>query len=166
MRIKTLLFTSLVLLAINIPAMAAVEVGQPSPPLVVKELDGTTFNLADHKGHVVIVHFWATWCAPCREEMPVLDTFYQQTHAYGVDVIAVSIDRARKKDDVQNVMKTFHFQAALVDDAESNGYGTPASLPVTYIIDTSGIVRAKMTPDKMPLSAATLTQAVAPLFKK
>ena len=50
------------------PAQAAADIGQPSPALVTQQLDGHAFDLAALKGKVAIVHFWATWCAPCREK--------------------------------------------------------------------------------------------------
>jgi cytochrome c biogenesis protein CcmG, thiol:disulfide interchange protein DsbE len=57
-------------------ACAASDVGQAAPALVVPELNGQLFDLRALRGKVVIVNFWATWCPPCREEMPALDSFY------------------------------------------------------------------------------------------
>ncbi|MGD0946445.1 MAG: redoxin family protein [Candidatus Binatia bacterium] len=68
-------------------ARAAAEAGQPAPALVVQQLDGQAFDLGTLRGKVVIVNFWATWSPPCRTEMPILDAFYQQYHARGLEMI-------------------------------------------------------------------------------
>src|ERR1700684_886482 len=73
-------------------AFAAMEVGQPAPSLVVQELDGQTFDLGAVRGKVVVVSFWATWCPPCRKEMPVLDALYRRYHGQGLEMIGLSAD--------------------------------------------------------------------------
>jgi thiol-disulfide isomerase/thioredoxin len=57
------------------PARAAPEIGTPAPALVITELDGNMFDLTKLRGKVVLVNYWATWCAPCRKDMPKLDAF-------------------------------------------------------------------------------------------
>ena len=76
------------------------EVGQPAPSLVVQELDGQTFDLSAVRGKVVVVSFWATWCPPCRAEMPVLDAFYRRYHGQGLEMIGLSADRPHDRSDV------------------------------------------------------------------
>ena len=80
---------------VDTPARAAPEMDQPAPPLVASALDGQTFDLAKLRGKVILVNFWATWCAPCRREMPVLDAFYRRYHGQGLELIGISIDFAR-----------------------------------------------------------------------
>jgi len=112
----------------------------------------------------VIVNFWATWCPPCREEMPALDSFYAKFHASGVVMIGISVDRSRDRDDVVRVAQSVHYPVAILADAQTNDFGKPNILPVTYIVDAAGIVRAVMTPDKTPVTGAALETAVTPLL--
>ena len=144
-------------------AYAEAEIGQPAPSLAAPELDGTAFDLSANKGKIVIVHFWATWCPSCREEMGILDSFYRKYHALDVEVIAPSVDRSRKKDEVQNIMKSIAFPAILLDDATVNDFGKPTSIPVTYIIDGKGILRARLTPDQQPMTEKELLDIVQTL---
>jgi cytochrome c biogenesis protein CcmG, thiol:disulfide interchange protein DsbE len=145
-------------------ALAAGEVGQAAPSLVVDELGGQTFDLAALHGKVVIVSFWATWCPPCRKEMPALDVFYHRYRAQGLDVIGLSADRPRDRSDVKKVMQSFSYPAAMLDDAKTNGFGEPSALPETFVVDTQGIVRAKFTPDEKPITEQSLAAAVLPLL--
>ena len=145
-------------------ARAAADVGAPAPALVATTLAGTTFDLSAARGHVTIINFWATWCTPCREEMPALDTFYRQHRGQGLVLIGVSEDHDRDKDDVVRVMNKFSYPATMLSDTKSNGFGKPKALPVTYVIDASGTVRLVLTPDKMPITAQMLEDDVAPLL--
>ena len=123
----------------GLSAFAAMEVGQPAPSLVVQELNGQTFDLRAVSGKVVVVSFWATWCPPCRKEMPVLDALYRRYHGQGLEMIGLSADRPRDRSDVQKVMQSFSYPAAMLDDAKVNDFGTPSALPKTIVIDGHGI---------------------------
>ena len=145
-------------------AFAAVEVGQVAPALVVQELGGQNFDLAALRGKVVIVNFWATWCPPCRGEMPTLDSFYRRYHGEGLEMIGLSADRPHDRSDVQKVMQSFSYPAAMLDDAKVNDFGTPSALPKTIVIDGYGIVRAELTPDQTAVTEKSLSAAVLPLL--
>jgi len=144
--------------------LAAIEVGQPAPSLVVQELDGQTFDLSAARGKVVVVSFWATWCPPCRKEMPALDALYRRYHAQGLEMIGLSADRPHDRSDVLKVMQSFSYPAAMLDDAKVNDYGTPSALPKTIVIDGHGIVRAELTPDQTAVTEKSLSAAVVPLL--
>jgi cytochrome c biogenesis protein CcmG, thiol:disulfide interchange protein DsbE len=145
-------------------ARADSDLGQPAPALVVEELNGKTFDLAAQRGKVTIVNFWATWCPPCRKEMPALSAFYRHYHGRGLEMIAVSADRPHDRSDVTKMAQSFSYPAAMLDDAQSNGFGDPSALPVTYVVDANGIVRAKLTPDEKPVTEQSLAATVLPLL--
>jgi cytochrome c biogenesis protein CcmG, thiol:disulfide interchange protein DsbE len=145
---------------------AAAELGQPAPALVVPELNGQTFDLAALRGKVVVINFWATWCPPCRQEMPTLDAFYQRYHGEGLEMIGLATNRAHERSDVAKVMDSFSYRAAMLRDCRSNGFNDPPEVPITYIVDAQGIVRAKFTPEETPVTEQSLTQAVLPLLSE
>ena len=146
--------------------LCATSIGQAAPALVVQEFNGHTFDLATEQGKVTIVNFWATWCPPCRKEMPALDAFYKRYHSQGVEMIGLSADRPRDRSEVAKVMQSFSYPAAMLDDAKSNGFDKSSALPVTYVIDKSGILRAKLIPDEKPLMEESLAEVVAPLLSR
>jgi cytochrome c biogenesis protein CcmG/thiol:disulfide interchange protein DsbE len=145
-------------------AFSAAQVGEPAPSLTVPELGGQTFDLTSERGNVVIINFWATWCSPCREEMPALDAFYRRYHDRGLVMIGLSADRLHARSEVSKSMQSFSYPAAMMRDAQTNGFGYPYILPTTFIVDRSGIVRAKLTPDETKVTADSLATLVLPLL--
>ena len=148
------------------PATAAAELGQPAPALSVEELNGNSFDLANERGKVTIVNFWATWCEPCRKEIPAIEAVFQRYHGQGLEVIGVSADRAHDRASVKEMAQSMGYPAAMLEDAERNGFGALTELPVTYVIDRDGIVRDGFTPDQGALTEASLTNAVVPLLQQ
>jgi len=161
-----LLATALLAAAPSALLAAPPTVGQPAPQLVVPQLDGHEFDLAKLRGKVVLVNVWATWCSPCRGEMPTLNEFYRRYHSRGVDLLGLSIDEAPDAASVQKVMQQFSYPAALASKARVNGFGDPIAVPITYVIDTQGVIRAQLQAEgPSGVSAQALAQAVLPLLK-
>ncbi len=143
-------------------ASAAPEIGEVAPPLVLTAIDGTGIDLAKLRGKVVLVNFWATWCAPCRKEMPVLDAFYRRHRQQNFELIGISIDFARDAAKMRKMAAEVSYPAAWIKDIEVNGFGAPEGVPVTYVIDGDGIIRDKFiaVPNKL------LNDVVVPLLAK
>jgi thiol-disulfide isomerase/thioredoxin len=141
----------------------APAVGRPAPALIVTELDGRVFDLAALRGKVVIVNFWASWCGPCRAEMPLLDSFYQRYHARGLELLGLSVDDAHDKGEVLRIMQKFGYPAALAREARTNGFGPPLAVPMTWVIDSAGVVRARLLAAS-GVTERSLTETVLPLL--
>jgi cytochrome c biogenesis protein CcmG, thiol:disulfide interchange protein DsbE len=149
--IAALLMGSAAAAHVDTPARAAPEMDQPAPPLIATALDGQTFDLAKLRGKVILVNFWATWCAPCRREMPVLDAFYRRYREQGLELIGISVDFARDGAKMRKAAGAVSYPTAMINDMPVNGFGTPEGVPVTYVVDAEGIVRDKFiaTPNKL-----------------
>jgi cytochrome c biogenesis protein CcmG, thiol:disulfide interchange protein DsbE len=152
-------------LAVALTAQAAggPEIGRPAPALIVATLEGAQFDLAALRGKVVIVNFWASWCAPCRAEMPLLDSFYQRHRAQGLVLLGLSVDDSHDKAEVTRIMHQFSYPAALANAAKVNGFGPPLAVPTTWIIDGGGTVRARLMAGK-GVTEQTLNEQVLPLL--
>jgi cytochrome c biogenesis protein CcmG, thiol:disulfide interchange protein DsbE len=114
-----------------------------APNFVRSDLEGNRFDLAALRGHVVLLTFWATWCAPCQIEMPRFIAWQSKYGPSGLQVVGVSMD-----DDsgpVQSLVRKRQINYPIVMGDEKLGmlYGGVLGLPVTYLIDREGIVRAR-----------------------
>ena len=147
-------------------ACAAADVGRQAPALVVQELDGRSFDLATQHGKVVIVNVWASWCPPCRAEMPALDAFYRAHREQGIEVIGLSADDRHDRGEVAKAMQTVTYPAAMLTEAKVNGFGPTKVLPMTYVIGPDGIVRARLGPDDAPLTERRLAEVALPLLRQ
>ena len=144
-------------------ADAPVRVGEPAPALIVPTLDARVFDLGTLRGKVVIVNFWATWCSPCRAEMPQLDAFYRRYRARGLELLGLSVDEPGDRAEVVRIMKSFSYPAALTAEAKRNDFGQPLAVPTTWIVDAHGIVRGRLVAGNA-LTERSLEQAVLPLL--
>jgi peroxiredoxin len=143
----------------------AIEEGKPAPAIETKLLDGTPFSLSAAAGNVVIVNFWASWCEPCREEMPALETYYEKHRAQGLKVVAISMDEPADEAKAREVMHGFTFPAALVRDANIKGYGRIWRIPLTFVIDRQGVLRKDGWHGDPKIDLPALEKTVTPLLK-
>jgi thiol-disulfide isomerase/thioredoxin len=156
----------LLILGLSIaPHANAIEVGKPAPPLEAKLLDGTQFSLAAMAGNVVIVNFWASWCEPCRAEMPALEAYYQKHRAEGLQLLAISMDESSDEPKVRELMRGFSFRAALARDASIKPYGRIRRIPLTFVIDRRGILRKDGWYGDAGIDLQLLESTVTPLLQ-
>jgi thiol-disulfide isomerase/thioredoxin len=123
------------------------EIGMqvPKEPLAatdftLESLDGKTSSLGSHKGKFVFLNFWATWCPPCRSEMPAMQALYEKLQARGLVILAV--DLAEEPAVVRDYMKQnkLTFPVLLDKTGEVGGIYGAQSIPTTYLIDRAGNV--------------------------
>ena len=81
-------------------------------------------------------------------------------------MIGLAANRPHERSDVAKVMDSFSYPAAMLRDCKSNGFNDPTELPITYVVDAQGVVRAKLTPEETPVTEQSLTQAVLPILSK
>ena len=127
-----------------------------------RTLDGDVFNPA---GKVTIVHYWATWCAPCRAEMPILDAYYRKHHGQGLEMVAVSIEPSISASKLRQVAGKFSFPLARIDDVKMARRDIPTAIPVNRIYDKSGRLVFQSKADGRSITdMATLERVATPLL--
>jgi len=124
-----------------VPHADALDAGSKMPEIGLTDLTGKQVNLASLAGKVVIVDFWATWCAPCREELPQLEKFHQKYASKGLAVVGVSVDK--EASGIKGFLEKLKVTFPVVHDAghQVSGKYSPPRMPSSYIIDRKGIVR-------------------------
>ncbi len=122
--------------------------GDQAPDFKIVGDSGRTYTRSDFGGKLLVLNFWASWCAPCVKEAPSLDAFQRTMATDGVVVLGVSIDTNDKR--YQQFLKRFRISYPTARDPEANvssSYGT-FLIPETYIIDSTGKVREKVISDQ------------------
>ncbi|MGA9665089.1 MAG: TlpA disulfide reductase family protein [Gallionella sp.] len=143
------------------------EVGQLAPPLVLHTLDGHSIATRDLLGQVVIATFWATWCDPCREELPLLSAYAEQHAQQGLRVLGFSLDGPEDLPKVRDVAANLSFPVGLLGSPWAGGYGRIWHIPVSFVIDRSGRLADNGWDDAKPVwTKERLERIVDPLLRK
>lgn len=127
-------------------------------------LDGTPFSSEALKGQVLLVNFWATWCGPCRSEMPALDSYFRQHRERGLSVLALSVDELTAEAQVREVAKPFSFAVAMMTSARLSGFGRIWRMPVCAVFDREGRLVRQDWFLQPQLDAAALDAVIQPLL--
>ncbi len=123
------------------PLHAAADKPRRAPSISLKTLDGRTVKLADHKGRIVVIDFWASWCAPCKATFPALNALAQEMRDQGVDVLAISEDEKRKELDAF-LAETKPSLDVLVDPrGDAAAAFDVTAIPSMFVVDESGLIR-------------------------
>jgi thiol-disulfide isomerase/thioredoxin len=126
-------------------ALFSLVLGQgekPAPNLELKDVEGRALRLSDYKGRVILLNFWATWCAPCRAEMPDLIKWQREYKGKGLQVIGVTYP-PEELTEVRKFIKSIkiNYPVALGEEQTKALFDKGETLPVTVVIDKKGMVR-------------------------
>jgi len=145
---KAIWLLVLIVMAGSVLAMGNKPIGRSAQTIdktavdfALKELNGQTVRLSDQKGKVVFLNFWATWCPPCREEMPSIQRLHQRLGNTDFIILAVSLDQG----DIRSFVKKGNYSFKILLDPKGEigrKYGV-TGIPTTYIIDKNGAIRQK-----------------------
>jgi peroxiredoxin len=119
------------------------RVGLPAIEYPAATLEGDTVTLASLEGRVVLLNLWATWCVPCREETPYLQSLYDEHSDEGLEVVGISLDTGDASDQVATFVDEYEVTYTILHDPQMRGmdlYQVPG-LPATFLIDREGILR-------------------------
>ena len=134
------LISALLCVPLTVQAVSHQDV---APDFTLKSLQGSNLRLDEYKGQVVLINFWATWCGPCRQELPLLDRIHQRYQDAGFAVLGINVEGASKADEAQAMVNkagvTF---PVLVDEGQqvSELYALEA-MPTSVVVDRDGVVR-------------------------
>jgi len=117
--------------------------GDAAPGYAATTLDGEEVSLQDLEGSPVLLNFWATWCTPCRREMPFLQELYQEHRDDGLRVVGVSMDSRASAEEVRTFAERTGVTYTILHDASARGMDvfSVLGLPATYLLDRNGTIR-------------------------
>ena len=137
-----------------------VEVGAPAPAYATVALNGDSVSLASLRGKVVLFNIWATWCHPCRDEIPELRALHAKYKDRGLELVGVSVDADGSDDAIKGFMEEFRMTYPVWRDPDErvSTKFLAIGVPATYLIDREGILRWRKTgpiaPNDSTLAAA------------
>jgi peroxiredoxin len=123
-------------------AQADLKSGDRARDFESKTLKGDTVKLSQLRGKVVLLDFWASWCEPCKKELPLLAKMAPRLKDKGVEIVAVNIDE--KKDNAEAFMKEHGLNLTVVYDKDHKIVGAyePPKMPTSFVVDRAGVIRA------------------------
>ena len=127
------------IMIVGAASAAPPEVGKPAPDFRTTTFDGKIVTLKDLKGKVVLVNFWATWCGPCKTELPLLDAYYKIRKNNGLAAIAVTTEDSIPVENLNRLASAMTMPLAY--RFKGKGYRDGEAVPMNFVIDKAGVVR-------------------------
>jgi len=128
----------ILLVCLSSPSVQAAGLGDDAPAFSLPSLSGKKRDLQDFRGKVILLNFWATWCVPCREELPELEKMQQQFRTKGFEVIGINLDKKPKS--AEKYVQDFALSYTILHDPEAEVMQQypGRAMPISYLIDRSG----------------------------
>ena len=138
--LRAVVATIVALMCLTISAHAETRpvVGMAAPDFELTLLDGGKVSLSDLKGQVVVLNFWATWCVPCRKELPTLDTYYAIQRPHGLKVFAITTEGSVPLARLKKLFAAMNIPSAR---RIKGPYGPLTGVPTSFVIDRAGVLR-------------------------
>ncbi|WP_394184691.1 peroxiredoxin family protein [Metabacillus halosaccharovorans] len=146
---------------VDLRVRSNVEEGNTAPDFKLTTLKGDQINLSDYRGKKVILNFWATWCPPCKAEMPHMQKFYENNKENGIEVVAVNltnIDKGQKNIEAFVNDYGLTFDIPLDVDGDVGTEYQAFTIPTSYIIDSNGIITKRIVG---PMDESMMTNLVS-----
>jgi thiol-disulfide isomerase/thioredoxin len=139
--IRSMLLGGLLLISALMPAPLHANDARPVPDLTLTDARGEPARLADLKGHVVVIDFWASWCVPCRASFPALDALQREFAARGLVVVAVNVDEQRKNAEAFLAGRTPALRLMFDPKGAAAGAFAIKGMPSSFVADRRGDIR-------------------------
>ena len=138
---RKVIAASVAALSLSLPALAGSSSGGPAPAFTLASRAGQDVSLAQYKGNVVMINFWASWCGPCRQEMPLLETIYKKYNKMGFTMLGVNVEPDSNAANDWHKATPVSFPILYDRDSKVSKLYDVGGMPSTVIIDRSGKVR-------------------------
>ena len=161
-RTKRIAALALIAIGCNREPAQRVVIGEPAPRYAARTLAGDSASTAALAGKVVLLNVWATWCAPCRAEIPYLQSLYEQHRAEGLEIVGVSVDARGQESAITDFATEFRMTYPIWRDPDERVQSLYMALgvPSSYLIDRAGILRWRRL-GTIHANDTTLTRALA-----
>jgi thiol-disulfide isomerase/thioredoxin len=159
------LLCAIVYLGLLGPATAKVSVGDTSPIITGKLLNGEEFSSSNWGGKVILIHFWASWCDPCKEELPLLQTFYEKYHSQGLEVLTISMDKPSDLEVAKKMIQMHPFTNGYKNHLRIDDFGRIWRIPTTFVVNRQGIIVKDGLKGEPQIDEHFLNQVVRPLLE-
>ena len=127
--------------ALGLMASRAMATTQPAPDFTLRSMGGPNVRLQEQRGKVVLINFWATWCGPCRQEMPLLGKLYDKYQAAGFNVLGINVDDDPRRATDIGLKTGVKFPLLLDTDKAVSARYAVETMPTTLIVDREGRIR-------------------------